>query len=139
MTYPFQLGGISLLQLFSMGVLALAKLSWASEQAVQRTSMVRIAPSSVWREMMMNWDTTPVTVRGTESVERATRIPPTTALINVFQLKDAVSLTINHSCYNFIIPPSFTVYTAPIGGYCNAPDVCICRDDYEGDNCEIGL
>ena len=57
---------------------------------MQKTSMVRIAPSFVLREMMMNWDTTPVTVRGTESVERATRIPPTTVL-SVFLLKDAVS------------------------------------------------
>ena len=72
-----------------MGVSALAKFGWALEQTVQRISMVRIAPSFVWREMMMNWDTTPVTVRGTESVERVTRIPPTTAL-SVFQLKDAV-------------------------------------------------
>ena len=83
--YPFQFGGVSLLQQFSMGVSALIKLSWASEQP----SMVRIAPSSVWREMMMNLDTTPVTVRGTESVERTTRIPPANAL-SLFHMKDTV-------------------------------------------------
>ena len=28
--------------------------------------------------------------------------------------------------------------TAPIGGFCNAPDVCVCRDGYSGDDCDVG-
>ena len=28
--------------------------------------------------------------------------------------------------------------TAPIGGFCNATDVCVCRDGYSGDDCDIG-
>ena len=31
-------------------------------------------------------------------------------------------------------------YSAPVGGYCNEPNECICRDGYGGDLqlCEIG-
>ena len=28
--------------------------------------------------------------------------------------------------------------TAPVGGFCNAADVCVCREGYSGDSCDIG-
>ena len=32
----------------------------------------------------------------------------------------------------------FFLFLAELGGYCNVPGECICRDGYSGANCEIG-